>query len=84
MDKHLDITKCLHAFAHILQTGEKSERGYFFEGLWAQSLDDGYTVRIFDNHCELVVYFHNKHQLKSPDSNTMEKFVRKIYRVSEL
>ncbi|WP_299732931.1 DUF3081 family protein [uncultured Endozoicomonas sp.] len=83
MDKHLDTKKCLSAFATILQEGEKSEKGYFLKGIWAESMDDGYTVRLFDNQSELTLYFHNKFQLNSPDSKSTDQFIRKIYQISE-
>ena len=83
MDKHIDITRCLNAFATLLQKGERSEKGYYYQGLWADSTDDGYTVRIFDQQCELTIYFHNKHQLSAPDGRTMDRFIKAIYSVAD-
>ncbi len=82
MDKHIDISKCLTAFAVILENGKKTAQGYQYAGLWAEPLDDGYTVRIFDNQSELTIFFHNKHKLESPNGTTMDQFVNKIYQIA--
>ncbi len=79
MDKHIEISKCLTAFAVILEKGSRSPQGYLYNGLWAESLDDGYTVKIFDQQSELTIFFHNKHRLLSPNGVTMERFIEKIY-----
>ena len=82
MEKHIDISRCLVACATIVEHGEKSEQGYQYGGLWAESLDDGYTVRIFDHQSEITIFFHNTHQLKSPNGVTMDQFIDKIYQIA--
>ena len=84
MERHLDKTSCMHAFATILQRGEKSDQGYLYEGVYAQSEDDGYTIRLLDDRCTLTLYFHNKYQLDGPDEGTIDLFLRKLYDIAAL
>ncbi|WP_263080116.1 DUF3081 domain-containing protein [Endozoicomonas sp. Mp262] len=85
MEKHLDIQKCLTAFARIIEKGNKNptENVFELEGIKAASLDDGYTIRLFDHRSELTIYFHNKHAIQSPDSQTMDLFLKSIYAVAD-
>lgn len=84
MERHLDKTSCMNAFATILQHGEKHDQGHLYEGVYAQSEDDGYIIRLFDDRCSLTLYFHNKHQLDGPDESTIDLFIRKIYDIAAL
>ena len=83
MEKHLDTKKCLRAFATVSQKGDRTEKGYAYEGLLAESLDDGYTIMLSDSRCVLTLFFHNKFTLSGPDSKSEEQFVRRVYRVAE-
>ncbi|PJE79087.1 hypothetical protein CI610_01954 [invertebrate metagenome] len=83
MEQHIDLHKCHYAFATILSDGEKTDRGYCLNGVWAESLDDGYTVRLFDGVSELLIFFHNKYELNSPDTATAEKFMASVCRIAE-
>ena len=85
MEKPIDIQKCLSAFARIMEKGSKNstENVYILDGMQAEPLEDGYTVRLFDQRSELTIYFHNKHALKSPDSKTMDLFIKHIYQVAD-
>ena len=82
MDHHIDIPKCLRAFASILEKGEKAEDGYHLEGITAQSLDDGYTVVLRNRQCCLNIYFHNKFGLESADRDDAEAFIKHLYRIA--
>lgn len=83
MDKHIDVTACLHAFANIMEHGKKNDDGiYGFEGLHAQSQDDGYTIHIWNDQCDLVIMFHNKYSLNAPDRDAQEAFIKHLYRIA--
>ncbi len=83
MDQHIDISKCLRAFASILEKGEKREDGYHLEGIVAQSLDDGYTVVLRNRQCCLSIYFHNKFGVESPSDGDTDAFIKHLYRIAE-
>ncbi|WP_419536429.1 DUF3081 family protein [Endozoicomonas sp.] len=83
MDQHIDIQKCLLAFAQILEKGERVSDGYLLEGITASSMDDGYTVRMGSRDCQLTIYFHNKFGIESPSQKSMDSFIKQLYRIAE-
>ncbi|KEI71902.1 DUF3081 family protein [Endozoicomonas elysicola] len=83
MDHHVDIQKCLVAFARILEKGERLEDSYLLDGITARSMDDGYTVTLSNRDCLLTIYFHNKFGLESTSQTTMDTFIKHLYQIAE-
>ncbi|USE33935.1 DUF3081 family protein [Endozoicomonas sp. SCSIO W0465] len=83
MEKHIDIQKCLLAFARILEKGEQVAEGYLLEGVTARSLDDGYTVILGNRECQLSIYFHNKFGIESASQKSTDAFIKLLYRIAE-
>ena len=83
MDQHIDIQKCLLAFARILDKGEQVAGGYFLEGVTAKSMDDGYTVMLGNRDCQLSIYFHNKFGIESSSQKSTDAFIKLLYHIAE-
>lgn len=83
MDQHIDIQKCLVAFARILDEGEQVDEGYLLKGVTASSLDDGYTVILGNRDCQLSIYFHNKFAIESASQKSTDAFIKLLYRIAE-
>ncbi|WP_419834932.1 DUF3081 family protein [Endozoicomonas atrinae] len=83
MDQHIDIQKCLLAFARILEKGEQVTGGYFLEGVTARSMDDGYTVILGNRECQLSIYFHNKFGVESASQKSTDSFIKLLYRIAD-
>ena len=83
MDQHIDIQKCLLAFARILEKGEPVVGGYLLDGVTARSMDDGYTVILGNRECQLSIYFHNKFGVESASQKSTDSFIKLLYRIAE-
>ena len=84
MEHHLNIQKCLRAFAVIIANGERQQDdSHFLDGMVAQTLDDGYTVIMKNNDSQLTIYFHNKFALESPNQQSKDAFIKQLYRIAE-
>ncbi len=85
MENHLNIQKCLRAFAAIVADGERREEdsAHWLDGVMAKSLDDGYTIVLKNHDSQLTIYFHNKFALDSPDAHRKEAFIKQLYRIAE-
>lgn len=78
MKNQLDVTKALNTFNTITKLGEKTDSGYFYEGIYAQTDFDGYTVMLTDKTTQLSIFFHNKYQIDGPDNAALERFTKKL------
>ena len=82
METAIDLKKCLSAFARITQSGDKTGKGYFWHGVYADTLDDGYTLILTDGAATLTLFFHNTYALDAPDSQAMDRLVRRIHAIA--
>ncbi len=83
MKNRLDINTALLAFTKINEHGDAVDGGHYFEGLFASSDYDGYTLTIKDKLSTLTIFFHNKYELEGPDSKAIDRLVKNIEHIAK-
>ena len=67
----------------ILKHGRKTPEGYLFDGVLAESLDDGYTIRLSCDRVSLTLFFHNKHQFDGRNAKAIDALVKRLQKLDQ-
>ena len=76
--KRFDVHQVWRVFAIITQQGTKTGGVYEFDGLTAQSGDDGYTLEITDGFVRMNVFFHNTYNVDFDTEQQLDQFQLKL------
>ncbi|WGL17326.1 DUF3081 family protein [Microbulbifer bruguierae] len=71
----IDIKQALRVFDRITREGEKHGDEWQFQGLFASTDLDGYTVFIRSPKVELTIFFHNKYTVDYRNAVDLHEFV---------
>jgi hypothetical protein len=78
MSEKIEVGNALRVFQTVIDNGTKTDKGYEFKGLIADTGFDGYTVTLSDGAVTLTVMFHQKFAVDSPNSQATENFIKRL------
>jgi len=81
---NIDVRTALAVFEKISRLGAKSEEGWIFDQMTANSGFDGYTVTLSDQHATLTVNFHNTFHIDCDSRKDLQSFVEHLERIRNL
>ncbi|WP_017445543.1 DUF3081 family protein [Gayadomonas joobiniege] len=81
MENNLDSRKIYQAFDYIRTHGKQDGDQYHYNGLIAESFQDGYSLQITDGKVTLNLSFHQSYDLDYKNSFDLEAFYEKLNRV---
>lgn len=82
MDKILEEKRnYLKVFNLVTTKGDKIDTHYEFEGISASHDFDGYTCWLTFQDLTITLLFHNKYQFEYTNTETVERFVKKVDRL---
>ncbi len=78
MEHAIDITRVLNAFEIIRENGKKVDDEYYYEGFFASSSYDGYTVTLKTQHVQMHIGFHNTFHFDSKHQSEIDDFMHSL------
>ncbi|MFY8275186.1 DUF3081 family protein [Pseudoalteromonas sp. SSDWG2] len=84
MKNDIDTKTLLNVYEHIQKHGEQTDKGKLFEGLYAYSDTDGYTVYLEGSGVILRFGFHNTYHLDYQHEKNKEDFMKKLESIAHL
>ncbi|MBS3797701.1 MULTISPECIES: DUF3081 family protein [unclassified Pseudoalteromonas] len=83
MKNEIDSKILLRAYEHIQQYGEQTEQGKFYQGLYAYSDVDGYTLYLQGSGVLLRFGFHNTYHLDYQSDKNKSDFMKKLLSIGK-
>lgn len=83
MKNEIDSKTLLRAYERIQQDGEQTEQGKFYQGLYAYSDLDGYTLYLQGSGVLLRFGFHNTYHLDYQSEKNKSDFMNKLLSIAK-
>ncbi|WP_462159909.1 DUF3081 family protein [Pseudoalteromonas sp. GB56] len=82
MKNDIDTKTLLNVYEQIQKHGEQTEKGKLYQGLYAYSDIDGYTVYLEGSGVLLRFGFHNTYHLDYQSDKNKEDFMNKVLSIA--
>lgn len=82
MKNELDNKQVLAAYERIIQRGEETDEGKFYQGITALSDVDGYTIYLQGSGAELRFGFHNTYHIDYEHEKLRDDFLKKLQNIA--
>ncbi|MRI33433.1 DUF3081 domain-containing protein [Endozoicomonas sp. OPT23] len=78
MEHAIDIIRVLKIFEIIRENGKKIDDEYYYEGFFASSSYDGYTVMLRTQQVKMFIGFHNTFHFDSKHQADIDDFMHSL------
>lgn len=82
-DINIKPRKILSVFEKIHSEGEKTDKGWLLDGVYADSGHDGYDITLEDGKASVTLHFHNTISVVNDNEAAWRDFLLKLEHIDQ-